>query len=223
MSSAPLEQFSPAAEPLVQLVRQGVDDEQLQKMARCDYAQDVEEHLNALRRIKAGDIPAPMEWHPREVLELTRWTEPDNYPPEAESQKVRDHWIRLFACTILIHADVNPKNFEAYHWGDNETTIQLIESAVRLGTEALEAALQFLCWGLQQEQLYEDESWYFALAILWLATRLNRCDAATAEYLIAIAHNYGSTLSTLIKESQRKTKWTQLATDLDILRQSQTK
>jgi len=216
MSPHPLNHLAPTPEPLLNLVRQNVDDDQLQEMARADYARDIEEHLKALRQIKNVAIPAPMEWYPREVLELTRWIEPDSYPPEAKSQKIKDHWLRLFACVAIAHADVNPKNDSAYHWGSDETTIQLVESVIHLGTKTSEAALQFLCWCLHQEQQYDNESWYFALAILSIATTLNKCNEATREYLLSVAHNYGSTLPTLIKQSQRKDKWIQLAEGLEI-------
>ncbi|MGD1865395.1 MAG: hypothetical protein ACFB0D_12645 [Phormidesmis sp.] len=217
MSSKLLNRFAPTPEPLLQLVRQAVDDQHLQEIAHADYAQDVEKHLSALRQIKNGDIPAPMEWYPREVLELTRWTEPDQDLNLPKSQRMRGHWLRLFSCTILLHADVAPKNSEDCLWGSDETTIQLIESAKRLGAQTSEAALQFFCWCWQQEQLNEeDESRCFAFAILSLATALNNCDAATIDYFKTVLNGDDIPLFQWVKQSQRKAKWIQLADDLNI-------
>lgn len=43
----------------------------LLKIAKLDYGDDVEIHLETLRQIRANNIPVPMQWHPGEVLELT--------------------------------------------------------------------------------------------------------------------------------------------------------
>jgi hypothetical protein len=54
-----------------------VDD--LGEIVPADYGQDVEEHLVALRRICATrEVPSPMPWRPGEVLELIRWSEPED-------------------------------------------------------------------------------------------------------------------------------------------------
>jgi hypothetical protein len=58
--------------PLLALIFEHVDDSMLAEIAICDYGDDVAIHLAALHQIRANNIPRPMQWHPREVMELTR-------------------------------------------------------------------------------------------------------------------------------------------------------
>jgi hypothetical protein len=156
----------------------------------------------------------PLPWHPAEVLCLARWTELDNLITQdgvvlqAKQSTERDHWIRLFACTGLIWASLEPENYEDdkgywyYIEGESSTIVQLLESAINLGDEATIAALKFLSWRMksqmQRAAIHEDfgESPCYAIAILLLYVSIfggasstsNQCNSEMVSFLISVAH-----------------------------------
>jgi hypothetical protein len=229
-----LDQFEPSDQPLLDLIFEHVDDSMLLEMARADYGDDVDIHLAALHQIKVKNIPVPLPWHPAEVLCLACWTELDNLitqddvVPQAKHLIERNHWMRLFACTVLIWASLEPENYDDdkgywyYIEGESSTIIQLFESAVNLGDEATIAALKFLSWRTksQMERAAIDEDFgkcpCYAIAILLLYVSLlgsaptsNQCDPEIVSFLIAVAHcnNEYIPIQREINDCQRQLKW----------------
>ncbi|WP_428305612.1 hypothetical protein [Lacipirellula sp.] len=129
MSLDLIERLNPDDSPLFSLACQHVDNSMLREISEADYGMDAKVHFMALRRIKAGEILAPMEWEPREVLELIRWSEPEDPTHKPGAVGARGHWMRLFACTALIRAGAEPVN-EGYFHGEDSTIIQLVDSAM---------------------------------------------------------------------------------------------
>jgi hypothetical protein len=227
MLTNPLQRLEPADNPLLTLIFEHVDDSMLLEIAKADYGNDVESHLAALHQIRANNIPFPMQWHPGEVLELTRWTEWDNLnPPNGEISK-RNHWMRLFACTVLIWASLEPENYEynGEDWnhlgGEDSTIIQLIDSALNLGEEISLATLQFLGWRMQcqMERALLDEDfgncpcYAVAMLLLWVslvggASFPEHRDPEIVSFLISVAHgNENFPISREIDECQLSQKW----------------
>ncbi len=206
MSTSPLARLKPSAQPLFDLVFRRVDDSMLREIAEADYGFGVDEHLEALLAIKHGQIPAPMEWEPKEVLELTRWSEPDEPDGTWEPTGERGHWMRLWACAVLIRAAVEPEN-EFRFLGEESTIIQLVASAMRLGPEAAQATLQFLAWHLEYRVVEIEKSPYSAVGALLLCVFLNRCDPETLHYLIAVAKAEDTDISGLFGEGQKSQTW----------------
>jgi hypothetical protein len=227
MLTNPLQRLEPADNRLLALIFEHVDDSMLLEIAQADYGEDVEIHLAALDQIRANNIPFPIQWHPGEVLELTRWTEWDNLNPPDEGISKRNHWMRLFACTVLIWASLEPENYE-YNGGDwnhvcgeDSTIIQLIDSALNLGEETSLAALQFLGWRMQcqMERALLDEDfgncpcYAVAMLLLWVslvggASSLEHRDPELVDFLISVAHcNENFPISREIRECQRSQKW----------------
>jgi hypothetical protein len=207
--------------PILDLISQHIDDLMLLEIAHCDYGDDVAIHLDALHQIRAGNIPVPLQWHPGEVLELTRWTEWDSLTPQDGAISKRNHWMRLFACTVLIWASLEPENYDCQgdYWGciegEESTIIQLVDSALNLGDEVSIAALTFLGWRLtsqiQRALIDEDfgECPCYAVAMLLLGSSLNRCDRETVNFLISMARcndEYRSVFKE-IDECFRSHKW----------------
>ncbi len=213
MAAPIFEHLDPADGPLLQLVRQHVDDLMLREIAEADYGFDVDGHLKALKEIKAGAIPAPMQWEPREVLELIRWSEPEdpNWSPGSTGE--RGHWMRLFVCAILLRAAAEPEN-DGYFDGDDSTIIQLVDSAMKLGNEISIAALQFLCWRMDHRTLTEWDRPYFAIAILMLAVSLDKSTQPMEDDLIVVAINDETALSRLFRMSMMSKSWKALARSL---------
>jgi hypothetical protein len=206
MSAEPLKHFGPTNEELLHLVFKQVDDSMLREIAEADYGMDADAHLKALSAIKTGNVPAPMEWEPKEVLELVRWSEPEDPTWKPGSVGARGHWMRLFSCAVLVRAAAEPEN-DGYFTGEDSTIIQLVDSAIKLGAHTSLAALKFLCWRMQYRTLDEWDRPYFAIAILLLSVSLGKCDPQTAQFLISSASSDEVALSELFGQCQKAQTW----------------
>lgn len=185
MNQESLNSLNPGWEDLFNMVCHQVDASMLEVIARADYGSSVEEHLAALNAIKAGKEPSPLEWEPKEVLELTRWSEPEYAITKSECRGARGHWMRLFSCAILIRAAA-PLEDEDYFLGEEDTIIQLVDSALALGPDASRAALRFLCWRLRYRSPdeYDWKRPYYAVAVLLLLSYLETSNAKIIKYLL---------------------------------------
>lgn len=182
--------FPPAPDALLHLLRARVDDGMLREIARADYGMDEEEHLAALLPIRdRGEIPPAMGWEPKEVLELIRWSEPEDPEWKPGFPGTRGHLMRAFACAALLRAAAEPGQI-GYHSGENSTVAQLLASALALGADVQEAAARFLAWRTPRLEP-EEERPFFAFGLLVLATLLRdgRMDddtlAVAADWVIA--------------------------------------
>jgi hypothetical protein len=221
MSIHPLDGLEPADWPLLDLIFNRVDDSMLAEIAIKDYSHDVDIHLAALHQIRAKNIPIPLKWHPGEVLCLTRWTELDSLKSQDGGISTRNHWMRLFACTALIWASLEPENDEdqGEDWnhieGEDSTIIQFLDSALYLGDDASISALKFLGWRMQSQiqRALIDEDFgdcpCYAVAMLLLCVSLNRCNPEIMNFLISMAHFYHENfpISRKINECQLSQKW----------------
>lgn len=183
MSTDPLDHLEPACGPLLELVNANVDESMLREIAEADYGMDAEAHLAGLRTLVRGAVPAPLPWEPKEVLELIRWSEPEDPNWRPGSSGERGHWMRLFACTHLVRCMAEPEN-DGLDAGEESTIIQLMESAVLLGEETAIAALRLLAWRLTTGSPDSWRSPCWPLAVLILGLELGRCGADTTRYLV---------------------------------------
>jgi hypothetical protein len=191
--------LEPAERPLLDLIFDRVDDSMLLEIARCDYGDDVEIHLAALHQIRANNIPRPLQWHPGEVLCLTRWDEWDSLNTTDIAFSTRKHWMRLFACTVLIWVSLEREddeyNFEHSNHieGENSTIIQFLDSALYLGDDVLIAAIKFLGWRMQSQIERSIDDGFgscpcYAVAMLLLCVSLDRCNPEVMNFLISMAY-----------------------------------
>lgn len=121
-----------------------LDSLDLQQMAHLDWGQDAKEHLAQLHLIANRlTLPSPMRWHPAEVLELERWSEPGDVSDGQSPGRL--HRRRAFACTALLVAQGDPAN-RLDIFGGNQTLIQLIESLDALRLRLDEEAASLLLW-----------------------------------------------------------------------------
>jgi hypothetical protein len=220
MSNDLLARLNPTDKPLFALLFQHIDDTMLAEISRADFGYDADIHLEALHRIREGTIPVPMLWCPGKVLDFTQWKEPNDSTAKDMQIKIRGHWIRLFACTVLIRASIELQDYEyntedwAYLDGD-ETVIQFLDSALKLNSDTSLAALQFLAWRMQYQMQcpWLDEDMgncpFYVVAMLLLYVSFDRCDPDVVSFLIAIAHADDEYLpiSKILKESLRSQKW----------------
>jgi hypothetical protein len=113
---------------------------------------------------------------------------------------MRNHWMRLFACTVLIWASLEPENHQdrGEDWycidGEDSTIIQFLDSALHLGDDVSTAALKFLGWRMQcqiQRALIDEDCGYcpcYAVAMLLLCVSLDRCNSEIVIFLISMAY-----------------------------------
>ena len=125
-----------------------LDGSMVEEVASADYGVDVAEHRRAieeLRRVRR--LPNELSWHPEEVLALTRWSTVDGTQHFAAAAR-RLHLMRLFCCLVLVRAAT------ASGYPVNSVT-PLVESAVELGPDAVDAAASYLAWC----RLHEPGDW----------------------------------------------------------------
>jgi len=174
MPPDPFAIFQPNSDELLRRLAQHIDTQMLDEIAAADYGHDAQKHLAHLQQIRAhGTFAVPMRWHPREVLELIRWSEPEDpsWKPGAPGQ--RGHWMRAFACASLLRAAGESENSELRN-GWNQTLIQLIGSLRAVAPVLYPQAAAFLAWLIQRVEHYDDteELGFFAVGLLWFALNL---------------------------------------------------
>jgi hypothetical protein len=170
-----LSAFPPSADLLLDRARREIDDEMLLEIAKADYGQDVALHLAALWPIRdQGVISAELGWHPCEVLELIRWSQPEDPTWKPGSMGRRGHQMRAFACAALLRAGAlaENENYDGASSADSSLA-QCLVSAKVLGDEMSEAAARFLTWRIPQLQGYRcTDRLLFDVGLLILAMRL---------------------------------------------------
>jgi hypothetical protein len=133
----------PMPEPLLAALRPLIDDSMLHQIAAADYGDRVDAHFAALTEIRAqGLVPQKLDWVPGEVLELIRWSMPEDPAWAPGGQGRRGHLMRAFACAVLLTGARLAVNRE-HSLGYADTLIQLVGSidALDLPLHAPAAAL----------------------------------------------------------------------------------
>lgn len=167
------DRFPPDQRSAVDYLRVMINESMLKEIAAADYAHDVEKHLAALKPIWEGnDLTELDHWYPKEVLELIRWSEPEDSDWKPGSIGLRGHKLRAFSCAILLATP----NFEP----NKETLIQMVDSVIFLGPEAQEASARFLVWRIDTLGREEDRP-FFALALAAITQALDETLSASME------------------------------------------
>jgi hypothetical protein len=176
---------------LLRRISERIDDGMLNEIAAADYGRDIQLHLPLLQRIRDhGEIPVPLAWEPREVLELIRWSEPDDLTWGPGGHGERGQWMRAFACAALIRIEFDPANFSDRADGQNQTLAGLLVSIRTLDSDLAEAAPAFVAWGLEvqtdaalADRWHPDDLAFFGVALLWTIERSRTivADAAVIE------------------------------------------
>jgi hypothetical protein len=142
-----LNKFEPDGDVLLRAISAHVTDEMLECISMADYGCDGDAHLAALRQLRDTiTLSENPGWVPMEVLELIRWSEPEN--PEWKPGRTGEfgHWMRAFSCAAILRAEHEPWN---YHYNDGSTcstTIQLVLSLDALPVELKDEAARNFAW-----------------------------------------------------------------------------
>lgn len=70
--------FRPDADELLDRLCPLIDDGMLHDIAEADYGTDAAKHLPPLKQFRDNRIIPVLDWHPAEVLELIRWSQPED-------------------------------------------------------------------------------------------------------------------------------------------------
>ncbi len=170
-----LDGWDPDPAGLLDWLRPMLTPKAMRDMASSDWGSEMEKHVAVLEDIRTtGLIPQPLAWHPREVLELTRWND----------REKTDHVARAFACTVLLIDAVGPTDRD----GHEQTMAVLIQSCLELGAEAMTCAMGLLVTVAEGFEAYCPESLFAQLGLLMAAAARDPRDPrlpALAERLIA--------------------------------------
>ncbi len=173
MNNEIAKKLKPCRGELLSVLSKAIDDSMLLEIAKGDYGSDVKLHLKALRDIRNNSvIPAPIEWHPKEVLELIRWSQPNDPNWKPGSTGSRGHIMRAFSCVALLMAAPEEENKDSFE-GENDTLAQLIDSIEFLGEPYEKLIVGFLVWRLQTIDHLNEERLFFILAILYFIFKLH--------------------------------------------------
>ena len=180
-----LARFAPDEMAFFSWIRPQMTSALLRRIAAADYDMETDAHYRALQAVyRQGALPVSLHWIPREVLDLTCWSEPEHATWEADFSVGDRHLMRAFSCDLLLRAAADPRNAD-YFSGENTTLIQWIASALALGSDATVAALQTLLWRVPSVPTIDEERPFYAMGVLLLAAaRLN--DPADAALLNAL-------------------------------------
>jgi hypothetical protein len=172
MNSKLVQAVSPDGDALLRRISRQIDDRLLERIARIDYGMEFDNNLAELRLIRdRGLIKKPLPWPPREVLNLTRWSEPSS---ETHTGRIGDigemagHWARAFCCAALLRAygDAETRKYED---GYNQTLVQLLDSLPHLCMDLIGETLSLLAWLLLRYDDYTSERVFVGVALLHLA------------------------------------------------------
>ncbi len=156
---------------LTPLFQSNIDEGMLREIAEADYGWKADERYDLLQPIiKAGLVPSD-DFNLREVLTLVSLSEPNDPTWKPGGRGQRGHWMRLFACTVLVRlAPKDPACFAK----ERDTLVQFISSAIELGRPVVRAAACVLAWRfLAHPGTDSEDPPFLALAILLLAVYLD--------------------------------------------------
>ncbi len=167
-----VELFPPSRDSIFRRLCDQMTNDMLVEIAKCDYENNYEENLEALKKIRQTyDIESRLQWVPKEVLSLTRWSEPDELRPYY-SHGQRGHMLRAFCCVTLLVAGADPAN-DDYIDGENETLAQAIESCLYLGAEHCQELGELLTWRYPTFHDYDTFPMFAIFALMVLALNIH--------------------------------------------------
>jgi hypothetical protein len=155
-----------------------MSDEMLERISVADYGDRADEHFAALRQFRdIFTLPENPVMVPMEVLELTRWDDPDG---DVLSGKTAEfgHWKRAFSCAVILRVEHEPWNYKYNDGCTDSTTIQLMFSLEALPVDLAREAARHFAWLLLKSDPEGKNKWKkdsireFGVALFWFALHL---------------------------------------------------
>ncbi|HMG87058.1 MAG TPA: hypothetical protein VK574_15100 [Terracidiphilus sp.] len=113
-----------------------------------------------------------------EVLELIRWSQPED--PEWKPGEMGEfgHWMRAFSCAAILRVEQEPWNYKYNDGSTDSTTIQLMFSLEALPVDVSREAVRHLAWLILKsdpegrEKLKDESVREYGVALFWFALHL---------------------------------------------------
>jgi len=176
---------TPSECALVEWLKTQVTLTMLEEISTNDYGQTTAEHLAGIQaQLTANPPMGLLPWCPGEVLQLERWTEPDQPYREQPPSRERGHLKRLLACVILLRngayvsGEYGLSEEDFFLQTSAASLVQLTRSALALGTP--ERALGFMLW-LFDAQPHPALRPFIAFSALALASAIGFGEASWEE------------------------------------------
>jgi hypothetical protein len=167
--------LNPNENALTPLFQANIDEPMLREIAEADYGWKADHCYELLEPVLKTGLLAPDDFNVREVLELIRWSEPEDPEGSPGGQGGRGHWMRLFACTELVRlAARSPNSFE----GECSTLAQLVSSAIDLGKPVARAGASVLTWRFLASPGADPDSAFLAFGVLLLAVHVEHAEGS---------------------------------------------
>jgi len=183
-----LNRLEPELDGLLREISKHIDDEMLEWISAADYALDADKHFVALRQIRdMGTFPQEPLWFPMEVLELIRWSEPEDPAWKPGGTGEFGHWMRAFSCAAILRAEYEPYNYSYNNGSTDSTVIQLILSLRGLPVDFNSQAVKHFSWLLLQLDLEgrNDQVRVYGVGLLWFGLQIS--PPAPDQTLISLA------------------------------------
>lgn len=188
MSFSFLEGLPADADALLNEISRHIGDDVLHFIARADYGYDADENFHKLKQIRdGGAIAQPLPWSPREVLELTRWSNPLSKDWSQQTHGIsrpKGHLAVVFSCAVLMRAYGDAKTRD-YCDGYNQTLIQLLNNLEHVDFDTTQTSISFLAWLITQLSDELGERAFVAVALLFLCVKFEA--KLTKEQLLAFS------------------------------------
>jgi hypothetical protein len=171
-----LNHFEPEPDGLLREISKNIDDEMLEWISAANYALDADKHLVALRQLRdTGTFPDELHWFPMEVLELIRWSEPEDPAWKPGGTGEFGHCMRAFSCAAILRAEHEPYNYSYNDGSTDATVIQLILSLCALSVDFNSQALKHFSWLLlhSKPEGRNDQARVYGMGLLWFALQLD--------------------------------------------------
>ena len=144
----------PSETAIIDRLRLVVSKLMLEEVSANDRGEDAAEHFRGIttQLYHATSPLGLIAWHPREVLQLQCWNDPETAYSDTPPSGQRGHAKRLVACAILLR-DVghlpDPKRRseeENFVEAAPATLLRLTESALAMGDQWPHLTVRFLLW-----------------------------------------------------------------------------
>ena len=170
-----LSRFEPDADVLLRAISARVTDEMLACISKADNGEEADEHFAALQHLRHtctfSDNPG---YVPMEVLELIRWSEPNNPNWKPGELGEFGHWMRAFSCAAILRAEHGPWNYGYSNSSMDSTTIQLVLSLQALPVDLNRQAAQHFAWLIIESdpEGKNDSVREYGVALFWFSLHL---------------------------------------------------
>lgn len=175
-----------------------LDAAMVARIAAADYGFNVDEYRRDVEDLRhVGRLPTDPSDLPEEVLSLSSWSTVERGPAGPEQER-RHRLIRLFSCLFLVGCP-------SRNGRPVDSLTSLLDAAIELGPEAVDATCRFLAWC----RLTEPGDWrddpnalpFLTLALVVLCGQLP--DRPTPDPVAGLLAAFVEELSTALDEENR--------------------